>query len=71
MNITMEELDTILELINDSQWHSIEEIQKEVNLPSDKLNGVIRFLQEQAFVDKQNGSLRITSAGLRLLELPA
>jgi predicted transcriptional regulator len=67
----MEELDTILELIKDSKWHSIEEIQSEVNLQSDKLNEVIRFLKEQAFVDKQNGSLRITSAGLRLLELPA
>ena len=67
----MEELDTILELIKDSRWHSIEEIQKEVDLPSDKLNEVIRFLEEQAFINKQNGSLRITPAGLRLLNLPA
>ncbi|SNQ58953.1 hypothetical protein [Candidatus Methanoperedens nitratireducens] len=67
----MEELDSILELIRDSQWHSIEEIQGEINLPSDKLNEVILFLKEQAFVDKQNGSIRITPAGLRLLELPA
>lgn len=67
----MEELDSILELIRDSQWHSIEEIQGEINLPSDKLNEVILFLKEQAFLDKQNGSIRITPAGLRLLELPA
>ncbi len=67
----MEELDAILELIKDSKWHSIEELQKEVDLTSDKLDEVIRFLKEQAFVDKQNGSLKITPAGLRLLELPA
>lgn len=66
----MEELDVILELIKDSQWHSIGEIQKEVNLPSDKLNEIIRFLKEQAFIDTQDGSLRITQAGLRVLELP-
>ncbi|MCX9013008.1 MAG: hypothetical protein OIN66_18050 [Candidatus Methanoperedens sp.] len=66
----MKELDIILELIRDSNWHSIGEIKRETSLPSETLDKVLSFLHEQAFIDKENGELRITPTGQRLLELP-
>jgi len=62
-------LDRTLELLQDMQWHSLEEIQKEIALPSEKLNAVLRFLQEQALVDGKNEMLRITCLGLKFLQL--
>ncbi len=62
-------LDRTLELLQDVQWHSLEEIQKEIALPPEKLNVVLRFLQEQAFVDRKNEMLRITCLGLKFLQL--
>ena len=62
-------LDRTLELLQDIQWHSLEEIQKETALPSEKLNAVLRFLQEQALVDIENKMLRITCPGLKFLQL--
>ncbi len=61
--------DRILELLQDIQWHSLEEIQKEIILPSEKLNVVLHFLQEQALVDIKDEKLRITSTGLKFLQL--
>lgn len=66
----MKSLDRTLELLRDANWHSVEELQKEVALPSDMLDKVLIFLQEQAFIDKEYEKLRITPAGLKLLELP-
>jgi len=67
----MRSLDKVLELVQDSHWHSFDQIKKETSLPADKLNKVFRFLQEQAFVDKKNGKLRIKPRGLKFLELPS
>jgi predicted transcriptional regulator len=62
-------LDRILEQLQDMQWHSLEEIQKEIALPSEKLNVSLHFLQEQALVDRKNEMLRITCLGLKFLQL--
>ncbi len=62
-------LDRTLELLQYMQWHSLEEIQKEVALPSEKLNEVLYFLQEQALVDRKDVMLRITCLGLKFLQL--
>ncbi len=51
------------------QWHSLEEIQKETALPSDKLNEVLLFLQEQTLIDEKDEMLRITCTGLKFLQL--
>jgi predicted transcriptional regulator len=61
--------DRILELLQDVQWHSLEEIQKEIALPSEKLNVVLHFLQEQALIDRKDEKLRITCTGLKFLQL--
>ena len=66
----MKELDTILELIRDSNWHSIGEIKRETSLPSETLDKILNLLHEQAFIDKESEKLRITPTGLRFLELP-
>ncbi len=62
-------LDRILELIQDIQWHSLDEIVKVIPMPSDKLNEVLCFFQEQALVDRKNEMLRITCLGLKFLQL--
>jgi predicted transcriptional regulator len=61
--------DKILELLQDMQRHSLEEIQKMMTLPSEKLNEVLHFLQEQALIDKNDEMLRITCTGLKFLQL--
>ncbi len=61
--------DRILGLLNDIRWHSLEEIQKKMTLPSEKVNEVLRFLQEQALIDKKDEMLRITCTGLKFLQL--
>ncbi len=62
-------IDRILELLQDMQWHSLDEIQKETALPPDKLNEALCFLQEQALIDKKDEMLKITSTGLKFLQL--
>lgn len=63
----MKYLDRTLELLRDSQWHSIMSIKKEISLPDEKLNTIISFLH--GFVERENENMRITSLGLRFLEL--
>ncbi len=61
--------DRILGLLNDIRWHSLEEIQKKMILPSEKINEVLCFLQEQTLIDKKDEMLRITCIGLKFLQL--
>jgi predicted transcriptional regulator len=67
----MKYLDMALELLRDSQWHSIMSIKKEISLQNEKLNTILFFLQEHEFIEKENEKMRITSLGLRFLELPS
>ncbi len=64
-------LDKILDMLRNSHWHSIDEIKKEIPMPEDKLNEAIYFLQEQGYINRKNEKLRITSGGLKFLELPS
>lgn len=67
----MKYLDRTLEHLCDSQWHSIMSLEKEISLPNEKLNTILFFLQENGFIEKENEKVRITSLGLRFLELPS
>ncbi len=69
--IIMKSLDKILELLKDDQWHNIDEIKKEISLPSNKLNELLYFLQEEEFVSRENNKIKITSLGLKFLNLPS
>ncbi len=62
-------LDRVLGLLQDIQRHSLEEIQRTMTLPSEKLNEVLHFLQEQALIDKKDETLRITCTGIKFLQL--
>ncbi len=63
-------IDGILGQLRDAQWHSIDEIKQNTSLPYNILNKLFLFLQELEFIDKKNEKLRITSFGLKYLELP-
>jgi hypothetical protein len=65
----MKILDKILEQLQDSQWHNLDEIRKSICLPSDKLNLVVCFLEKQSFVNMKSGKLKITYLGLKFLYL--
>jgi predicted transcriptional regulator len=67
----IEYIDRILEQLRDAQWRNINEIKTDLSMPSDKLNSAILFLQELEFIDKKNENLKITSLGLKFLELPS
>jgi predicted transcriptional regulator len=68
----MKPLDKILELVRDSNWHSLDEIGSRVSLSEDKFEKVIAFLEENEFIslDDDNKSAKIKTLGLRFLELP-
>lgn len=66
----MKHIDMVLELLKDTQWHSIESLKKEIPLKNEKLNKIISFLQEFKFTDKENEMIRISSLGFRFLKLP-
>jgi RIO-like serine/threonine protein kinase len=68
----MQPLDTILELVRDSNWHSLDEIGSRVPLSEDTFEKVIAFLEENEFIslDDDTRSARIKTLGLRFLELP-
>ncbi|VVB87557.1 Uncharacterised protein [uncultured archaeon] len=65
----MKYLDKVLELLHDSQWHDIKVIRDEISMPDEKLSKVLGFLEEQAFVNKDDEKIRITNRGLKLLEI--
>ena len=68
--IIMKYLDEILVILRDSKWHSLEEINKDIPVPTHQLKEITCFLQEQSFIDNKNLELKITRKGLRFLDLP-
>ncbi len=62
-------LDRILEQLQDTKWHSFDEIKTNNPVSSDSLSASLHFLQEQAFIDIKNEKLRLTALGLRFLDL--
>jgi len=65
----MKHLDEILENLQDKKWHSFDEINKNILLPVETLNSVLSFLQHGAFINKKNDKLKITTLGLKFLDL--
>ncbi len=65
----MDFVDRILKLLIDSRWHSIEELEKNISVPKDKISQILGFLYEQAFVNIQNKKIMITDKGLKLMQL--
>ena len=65
----MKILDKILIQIQDSKWHSLEEIKKCLYYPSDKLNMLLNFLENESFINIKKDRVKITSLGLKFLNL--
>ena len=65
----MDFIDRILKLLKDSRWHSIEEVEMNISVPSRKIQYALGFLNEQEFVNMQNDRIIITAKGLKLTEL--
>jgi hypothetical protein len=68
-------MDKILELMQDSEWHSTNEIEKKAEfyfLPKEKSKEIIRFLEAYEFIiyDKEKKKAKINPLGLTFLELP-
>jgi predicted transcriptional regulator len=63
-------MDKILLLLQDSKWHEFEEINKEIPISTHQLEEIAFFLQEQSFINKEKQKVKITSNGLRFLDLP-
>jgi len=69
--IGMIALDRILELLQDAEPHSLDEIKAQIPLPTEKLALVLDFLAEFKFIVLLGDETRITPTGLSFLELPA
>jgi predicted transcriptional regulator len=63
-------LDKILILLQDSKWHDLEEINKEIPISTHQVEEIAFFLQEQSLINKEKKNVKITSKGLRFLDLP-
>jgi len=64
-------MDKILILLQDSKWHDLEEINKEIPISTHQLKELVFFLHEQYFINKENLKVKITSKGIRFLDLPS
>lgn len=68
--IIMIKIDKIMEMLQDCRYYSIERIKKQTSLPKKKIDIVLRFLKQEALIEEENGKVKITPRGLKLLELP-
>lgn len=66
----MKNPETIMDLIRDSKWHEIKEIELKLSMPNKKLIIVLNFLEELSLISIKNEKIMITPKGLKFLELP-
>jgi hypothetical protein len=65
-------LDLVLELLQDSQWHTVKGINEELHLPEDKLNKILRFFTEFGFIchGDVDERVKINTTGSEFVVLP-
>jgi transcription initiation factor IIE alpha subunit len=68
----MKSIDTILERLQDSQWHSLDELRGRVSLSENQVERIITLLEENEFInlDDEKTRAKIRTSGLRFLKLP-
>ena len=66
----MKQLDEILMILQDSNWTECSEIIEGLTISKNQFQEVIHFLQNQQLVELNNDGIRITSEGIKFLELP-
>jgi biotin operon repressor len=59
----------ILKILDDGQWHTLEEVRKQSDLSETQIDEVIAFLREYDFVvfDKKNKRIRLEEMVQRFL----
>ncbi|MFZ2071745.1 MAG: hypothetical protein WAV32_09180 [Halobacteriota archaeon] len=68
--------DMLLELLGDTKWHSLKEIEKgiaeEIAIPRDAFAPILSLFTELDFISQldEEDKVRIKPLGLRFLELP-
>jgi len=62
--------DNILSILQDSKWHTLDEINDDIHVSPFQFKEIISFLQEISFIKKEKFELKITNKGLRFLDLP-
>ncbi len=73
-------LDRVLELLKDSQWHSLKEIEEKISLPKEKFAPVIELFVELGLISHRDdeseseseseSEVQIKPLGVKFLELP-
>lgn len=66
----MKQLDEILMRLHVSIWSECAEILEGFNISKNQFKEIIHFLQNQQLVELNNDGIRITSEGIKFLELP-
>ena len=66
----MKQLDEILMMLQDSSWSKCSEIIESLTISKSQFQEIIHFLQNQQLVELNNDYIRITSEGIKFLELP-
>ena len=68
----MKALDGILELMEDSEWHSLDEIKAQIPLPDVQFAPILCFFADFGFItlDGERSVAKIKPSGLTFLELP-
>lgn len=66
----MREIDEVVSLIGDGQWHDLEEIGTKSRLPKPVISKILEFLASYQFVDfdGQRKTVRITSSLSKFLK---
>lgn len=64
--------DQVLELLKDSQWHSLNEIEEKISLPKEEFAPVLKLFIELGFISRmdEGSKVRIKPLGVEFLELP-
>lgn len=72
VGIGMKALDRVLELLEDSEWHSLDETKAQIPLPEGKFAPILRFLADFGFItlEGERSVAKIKPLGLTFLELP-
>ncbi len=66
-------LDQILYLLNDENWHDLEEIVEEISISEEKIKEIMKLLEKTEMVETKNGEkkVKIDKLGITILELPS
>ena len=50
----LREIDEVVDLIRDGQWHQLEDVVNKIKLPKPKTDKILEFLADYDFIDLDN-----------------